>query len=404
MMNKKFLLKKQTKTSEDCDKLSKSVSYETLVGGTTTSDSADKQTQSLSKGNAGYRFCKTMRFLYENLVDCLSQTLPVFRLVKILGLAVFLSLSIIGDLWALGSDSGDPYIPDSGDPYVPDSGDPYISTCQDLGKKTCGTNCCYSTDTTGKISFARIDETKTGEIGYEGLKNKGITGDVVIPDWITKIGYMGMAENQITSVVVPESVQTTDESTFWKNNLTSVTIMGKFEYAAGAFEDNPNLQEIVLTDKIGYNGALFANVPENIKIRCLGDEDACQIALEKYIAAPKGNCKDYCLSNPTIIFGCGDKFIKEGAGCVTAENCGNGYTPDSNTKQCVKNSAPAQPTAASCASGGKVLQGKSCVAECGSSFRLNDGECDRIRYTPAEAAQYLKDTDNEIIMTFKVNR
>ncbi|MBR3502320.1 MAG: hypothetical protein IKO06_05375 [Alphaproteobacteria bacterium] len=55
-------------------------------------------------------------------------------------------------------------------------------------------------------------------------------------------------------------------------------------------------------------------------------------------------------------------------------------------------------------SGGKVLQGKECVASCGASFRLNDGECDRIRYTPAEAAQYLKDTDNEIIMTFKVNR
>ena len=64
----------------------------------------------------------------------------------------------------------------------------------------------------------------------------------------------------------------------------------------------------------------------------------------------------------------------------------------------------AQPTAASCANDGKVLKGNACVSSCGSSFRLNDGECDRIRYTPAEAAQYLKDTDNEIIMTFKVNR
>ena len=54
--------------------------------------------------------------------------------------------------------------------------------------------------------------------------------------------------------------------------------------------------------------------------------------------------------------------------------------------------------------GGKVLQGKECVSSCSSSFRLNDGECDRIRYTPAEAAEVLKDTDNEIIMTFKVNR
>ena len=65
---------------------------------------------------------------------------------------------------------------------------------------------------------------------------------------------------------------------------------------------------------------------------------------------------------------------------------------------------PQQVTAASCAADGKVLQGKECVSSCGASFRLNDGECDRIRYTPAEAAQYLKDTDNEIIMTFKVNR
>ena len=53
---------------------------------------------------------------------------------------------------------------------------------------------------------------------------------------------------------------------------------------------------------------------------------------------------------------------------------------------------------------GKFLQEKTCVSSCGESFKLNDGECDRIRYTPAEAAQVLQDTDNEIIMTFKVNR
>ena len=57
-MNKIFLFKKQAKTSKDCDKLSKSVSYETLVGGTTTAGSAYKQTQCLSKGGASYRFAK----------------------------------------------------------------------------------------------------------------------------------------------------------------------------------------------------------------------------------------------------------------------------------------------------------------------------------------------------------
>ena len=70
-MNKIFLFAKHAKTGEDCNKFSRSVSYETLVGGTTTSGRDYKQTQRLSKGSAGYRFCKTMRFSYENLVDYL---------------------------------------------------------------------------------------------------------------------------------------------------------------------------------------------------------------------------------------------------------------------------------------------------------------------------------------------
>lgn len=35
------------------------------------------------------------------------------------------------------------------------------------------------------------------------------------------------------------------------------------------------------------------------------------------------------------------------------------------------------------------------------NFRLNDGECDRLRYTPAEAAQWLRDDDNTVILTFR---
>jgi hypothetical protein len=80
-MNKIFLFAKHAKISKNCDKLSKSVSYETLVGGTTTKGSAYKQTQHLNKGCAGYRFCKTMRFSYETLLDRLLQTLPVFKKV-----------------------------------------------------------------------------------------------------------------------------------------------------------------------------------------------------------------------------------------------------------------------------------------------------------------------------------
>ena len=56
---------------------------------------------------------------------------------------------------------------------------------------------------------------------------------------------------------------------------------------------------------------------------------------------------------------------------------------------------------------GKILKEKKCVSSlegCGENFKLNDGECDRIRYTPAEAAAAMNGDDNTIIMTFKVNR
>ena len=36
------------------------------------------------------------------------------------------------------------------------------------------------------------------------------------------------------------------------------------------------------------------------------------------------------------------------------------------------------------------------------NFKLNDGECDRLRWTPAEAAKVLKDDNtNEVTITFK---
>ena len=50
---------------------------------------------------------------------------------------------------------------------------------------------------------------------------------------------------------------------------------------------------------------------------------------------------------------------------------------------------------------GEVLQEGKCVTSCGENFKLNDGECDRIRYTPAEAAPLLNDDDNFVILTFK---
>ena len=86
-------------------------------------------------------------------------------------------------------------------------------------------------------------------------------------------------------------------------------------------------------------------------------------------------------------------------------DCKNGLHADGGA--CVANpercNTFANNTCTECNSG-LIKQEGACVSGCGSSFKENDGECDRIHYTPAEAAQVLQDTDNEIIMTFKVNR
>ena len=51
---------------------------------------------------------------------------------------------------------------------------------------------------------------------------------------------------------------------------------------------------------------------------------------------------------------------------------------------------------------GYIKRGVGCVKDCGENFRPNDGECDRLRYTPAEAAAVLHDDNtNEVTITFK---
>ena len=51
-MKKNFNSVQMLETSENCDKFSKSVSYETLVIGATTTGTGIKQTRRLSKGSA----------------------------------------------------------------------------------------------------------------------------------------------------------------------------------------------------------------------------------------------------------------------------------------------------------------------------------------------------------------
>ena len=72
-------------TGEDCDKFSKSVSYETLVTGTATAGRGIKQTRRLSKGSADKPLSAvgTLTSLLCNsakVMENILQMSPVFRL------------------------------------------------------------------------------------------------------------------------------------------------------------------------------------------------------------------------------------------------------------------------------------------------------------------------------------
>ena len=102
---------------------------------------------------------------------------------------------------------------------------------------------------------------------------------------------------------------------------------------------------------------------------------------------------------------CGDKYVKSGTGCVA--ECGEGYTANSGTMQCVKNADPETPSVADEIEEAENDE-EAIISACYKSGRVYyKGEClneypfARKHWTPAEAAKYLKDDDNEIIITFK---
>jgi hypothetical protein len=74
------------------------------------------------------------------------------------------------------------------------------------------------------------------------------------------------------------------------------------------------------------------------------------------------------------ICGACDDYVKSGTGCV--KNCGKGYLG--------KN--------------GKCIDS---TLGCGTNYKDMGGFCNRVRYTPAEAAEIAKDDGNVVTITFR---
>ena len=421
-----ILFEKHEKTSELKNKFSKSVSYETLVGGTATICTDIKQTQRLSEGSAdkpliaigtltsllcnsakvmenllqtsldlrsdneseksgkvqrcaGYRFCKTMRFLCKNLVDYLLQISPVFRLMQVLGLVVSLSIGVVSEsaaecVGATETTAG-------------------TDTITGAHCGICGTNCNWKIDgdtlkVTGgakgeighmnagaewindvytylmpwkglKSEFSKVDISGVENVGHAAFMDFTNITDIKLDDSITKIESYAFAGSQVKTIILPDSLKTLEYRTFsdgYNNTLEEVVLPDTLSPLAADSHFGDNLEQL-----------------SNLKIICLGDTQKCKNVLSKYVywdgSKPEGERlipfslaenvipADYKYCNTTNYFWDGSTCIRE---------------PDVTKRKCC------------------------------SSCKDVEGYCNRIRYTPAEAAKVLRDDNtNEITITFK---
>ncbi len=292
-MKKKFNNEHTPKSSENCDKYSKSVSVEKLL-----------------------------------------QISPVLRLVKVLGLAAVLSLNIVSESLA-------------------DCERPTNGICKTLGEKgTCGEGCSYTYDSATQTVYitATGDNAKIAGAAFHNYyyENNSMPAQTFIINGAIKIGSnaFNSPQRKLISGAGGALILTgVNHDAFGNDTTLSGTII---------------IPEGTEFAPLAFYGVTLA---DNAKIYC-GVEDCKQKMIDSCNAWGRNE-------NGNV------------TSCLNAvNNMGNKLLP--YPENCLKVGA------------------MGCTKCKNSNFKLNDGECDRLRYTPAEAAEVLhNDNTNSVTITFK---
>lgn len=227
----------------------------------------------------------------------------------------------------------------------------------------------YSEDTPWKDDTFKkvVIESGISKIGNSAFTGFGITS-VSIPDTVTSIGEDVFLNNKLTSVNIPDAVTFIGQAAFHSNRLTSVVLPDSLTSINNyGFYNNPLFSVTIPDSLTSAFSIIFGNdsgLLDNINIICKGTEQSCA-----YI---KNYMSDYA---------------------------GNNYADKvhiaSNYKEC--DSKMYYWNGAECLREPDVTKRKCC-----SSCKDMGGYCNRIRYTPAEAAEVLKDDNtNEVTITFR---
>ena len=236
----------------------------------------------------------------------------------------------------------------------------------------------------GYSSSPNVDTFNSSAPWSEKMVNKAI-----IEGNVTKIGASTfVGEKYLTEISGTENLSVLGDFSFDYTGLTSIDIPNVTTIGDWAFQKAP-LQYINMRDNVKYGGNTFrlTAIPGPCTTNPETGIKTCGSCGDKYVKSGTGcvtaeNCGVgyYADEASKKCLSCGDKYVKSGTGCVTAENCGAGYYADETSKRCLY--CPY----------GKVGYKGQCLDEYPFAKK---------HWTPAEAAQWLNEDNNTITLTFK---
>ena len=211
-----------------------------------------------------------------------------------------------------------------------------------------------------KSEFSKVDISGVKNVGQGAFRGFTNITDIKLDDTIKTISWYAFSRTNAQTIVLPDSITKVDIRAFSNGDSTLPT----------------SLKQLIIPDSVNFIGdsAFGANNEQlqNIEIICKGEKAKCAQVLSRYLYYDNnGGTGKYIPMNLASHMSVADyrycdstNFYWNGVNCIRE--------PDLSKRKCC------------------------------SSCKDMGGYCNRIRYTPAEAAEVLKDDNtNSVTITFK---
>ena len=259
----------------------------------------------------------------------------------------------------------------------------------------CGENCTYTINSNGLMTISGSGEMTDYDLIWDddyvpsykdsqgnlapGYKYERDLKEVVFAPGsnITTIGQGFLDSSYITGITIPDSVTSIGVNGLYTNSLESLVIPATVEYIGDDAIYGKNNMNIIMTDATDITDFSFSfGYSHNLTITCIGSQEGC------------------------------DELVNKSGGLIESYTLGNANQCNASSKHYFTGESCEQiPTDGShvVCSNGYLGKGDSCIPAsqgCGENYRLSDGICYRVRYTPAEAAEVAGDS-NTIFLYYK---